>query len=113
MPPRIPATSDEMLARVAEVVDDPRVLAAMHAVPRAEFVPPRIRHLAFEDGALPIGHGQTISQPLIVGIMSEALALAGTERVLEVGTGSGYQAAVLARLAREVVTVELVDALRE
>ena len=102
-----------MVARVAEVVRDARVLAAMRAVPRHEFVPPELRRYAYADRALAIGHGQTISQPLVVGIMSEALALDPAARVLEVGTGSGYQAAVLARLAGAVVGVEIVPALRE
>ena len=102
-----------MLALIAERVSDPRVLAAMRATPRHEFVRPSDRHRAYEDAALSIGERQTISQPLIVAIMSEALELTGSERVLEVGTGSGYQAAILARLAAEVVSVERIDALRE
>ncbi len=102
-----------MIRTVARVVRDERVIEAMRAVPRDEFVPPRVRRYAFEDHALPIGEGQTISQPLIVGMMTEAAHLDGHEHVLEVGTGSGYQAAILARLARDVVTVEIVAALRE
>ena len=101
-----------MLRLIRRHVRDRRVLDAMRAVPRDEFVPAGLRHRAFEDGALPIGNGQTISQPLIVAMMTEAAALDGDERVLEVGTGSGYQAAVLAHVAREVVTVERVGALR-
>ena len=104
---------DRMLARIAERVRNPRVLAAIRETPRHEFVPSADRDRAYDDCALPIGHGQTISQPLIVAMMTEALALSGGERVLEIGTGSGYQAAVIARLAGEVVTVERVDALRE
>ena len=100
-----------MLRLIRRHVRDRRVLDAMRDVPRDEFVPRGLRRHAFDDGALPIGDGQTISQPLIVAMMSEAAALDGRERVLEVGTGSGYQAAVLARLAREVVTVERVGAL--
>jgi protein-L-isoaspartate(D-aspartate) O-methyltransferase len=92
-------------------VHDRRVIDAMAAVPRERFVPPDLRALAYDDRALPIGEGQTISQPLIVALMMEALALKPGDRVLEVGTGSGYQAAVLSRLAREVVTVERIDAL--
>ena len=92
-------------------IADERVLAAMAAVPRERFVPPEHRDRAYADGALPIGHGQTISQPWVVAAICEALELEGTERVLEVGTGSGYSAAVLARLAREVVTIELVEPL--
>ena len=107
------AAVEEMLQHVAKAVHDHRVLKAMRAVPREEFVPPKVRRYAYEDAALPIGEGQTISQPLIVGIMTEALALEGDEHVLEIGTGSGYQAAILARLARDVVTVEIIDALRE
>src|SRR5947207_3400905 len=103
---------DEMIQRVAEAVRAPHVLEAMRAVPREEFLPPEVRRYAFEDAALPIGEGQTISQPLIVGVMTEALQLDGDEHVLEVGTGSGYQAAVLAKLAQDVVTVEIIDALR-
>ena len=101
-----------MIRRVAGQVRDRRVLAALREVPRDAFVPAGLRRFAYAESALPIGGAQTISQPLIVGMMTEAAALAGDERVLEVGTGSGYQAAVLARLAREVVTVERVDALR-
>jgi protein-L-isoaspartate(D-aspartate) O-methyltransferase len=112
MPEGAPADLDAMLERVAEAVEDPRVLDTMRAVPREEFVPPEVRRYAYEDAALPIGHDQTISQPLIVGVMTEALALNGDEQVLEVGTGSGYQAAILARLARDVVSVEIIDALR-
>jgi protein-L-isoaspartate(D-aspartate) O-methyltransferase len=86
---------------------DQRVLAAMRTVPRHEFVPAELREHAYDDNPLPIGAGQTISQPYIVAAMSEAVALKGDERVLEVGTGSGYQAAVLAELAHEVYTIEL------
>jgi protein-L-isoaspartate(D-aspartate) O-methyltransferase len=82
------------------------VLAAMSRVPREMFVPSGYWHAAYEDRPLPIGHGQTISQPLIVAMMTEALDLEGDENVLEVGTGGGYQAAILAELARWVVTVE-------
>lgn len=102
-----------MVARVAEVVRDPRVLEAMRSVPRHAFVPAEVRRYAYADRALSIGHRQTISQPLIVGMMSEALELGPSDRVLEVGTGSGYQAAVLAFLAGSVTTVEVVPALRE
>jgi len=110
-----PATDEyaELRARmvreqlVARGIRDPRVLAVMGRVPRHELVPERARGEAYEDGPLPIGEGQTISQPYIVAAMSEAAALKGDERVLEVGTGSGYQAAVLSALAREVYTIEL------
>ena len=89
-------------------IADERVLEAMGAVPRELFVPERARSRAYADGALQIGHDQTISQPWIVAAICEALELTGSERVLEVGTGSGYSACVLARVARAVVTVERV-----
>ncbi|HSW43404.1 MAG TPA: protein-L-isoaspartate(D-aspartate) O-methyltransferase, partial [Patescibacteria group bacterium] len=87
---------------------DPRVLAAMGSVPREAFVPLRLRELAYADEALPIEHGQTISQPLMVGLMTALLAPGPGDRVLEVGTGSGYQAAVLAAMGCRVTTMELV-----
>ena len=89
-------------------IDDERVLAAMAKVPRELFVPPDLRRLAYEDGALPIGFGQTISQPYIVAVICSLLELRGPEKVLDVGTGSGYQAAVLADLAEDVTTIERV-----
>jgi len=89
-------------------VTDERVLDAMRKVPRELFLPEDLRRFAYEDGAFPIGFGQTISQPFIVGTICQLLSLAGDERVLDVGTGSGYQAAVLAELAAEVVTIERV-----
>jgi protein-L-isoaspartate(D-aspartate) O-methyltransferase len=92
-------------------IGDARVLEAMEAVPRERFVPESERRRAYNDSALPIGHGQTISQPWIVAAICQALELTGDERVLEIGTGSGYSAAVLARLAREVVTIERISAL--
>ncbi|HRC62140.1 MAG TPA: protein-L-isoaspartate(D-aspartate) O-methyltransferase [Dehalococcoidia bacterium] len=107
------AAIEEMVRLVGRVVRDERVLDAMREVPRDEFVPERVRRYAFDDQALPIGEGQTISQPLIVGMMTEAARLDGHEHVLEVGTGSGYQAAILARLVRDVVSVEIVGSLRE
>lgn len=94
-------------------ISDERVLEAMERVPRELFVPESVRDLAYEDGALPIGYGQTISQPYIVATICSLLELSGDERVLDVGTGSGYQAAVLAELAREVVTIERVPELYE
>lgn len=97
----------------ARGISDPRVLAAFQAVPRHLFVPPEYRPWAYDDSPQPIGHEQTISQPYIVALMSERLALTGTERVLEVGTGCGYQAAILAYLAAEVHTVELIPELAE
>jgi protein-L-isoaspartate(D-aspartate) O-methyltransferase len=104
---------DRMIESVAYTVRDRRVLDAMRRVPRERFVPESLRPWAYEDTALPIGEGQTISQPTVVAMMTEALQLTGAERVLEVGTGSGYQAAVLARLAREVVTVEVIEVLAD
>lgn len=98
---------------VALGVRDPRVLAAMRAVPRHVFVPEHPLERAYGDHPLSIGHDATISQPSLVGIMSEALELSGHERVLEIGTGSGYQAAVLCRLAGEVHTVEVVPELAD
>ena len=87
-------------------IDDPSVLAAMGSVPRHEFVPPELRSRAYEDVPLPIGDGQTISQPYIVAAMTVALRPEATDRALEVGTGCGYQAAVLSLLAKEVFTIE-------
>ena len=92
-------------------IRDPRALNAMATVPRELFVPERYRRRAYADSALPIGHGQTISQPWIVAAIAEALALQGSERVLEVGTGSGYSAAVLGMVAGEVITIERVEEL--
>jgi protein-L-isoaspartate(D-aspartate) O-methyltransferase len=90
----------------ARGIVDPRVLAAMARVPRERFVGPAARDEAYSDRALPIGCDQTISQPYIVALMTQALELDGGERVLEIGTGSGYQTAILAELAREVVSIE-------
>jgi protein-L-isoaspartate(D-aspartate) O-methyltransferase len=95
----------------ARGVKDPRVLHAMRTVERHKFVPSHEVSEAYNDHPLPIGHGQTISQPYIVALMSELCELSGAERVLEIGTGSGYQAAVLSLLAREVYTVEIVEPL--
>jgi protein-L-isoaspartate(D-aspartate) O-methyltransferase len=89
----------------------PRVMAAMAAVPREQFVPESGRHLAFANGPLAIGHGQTISQPYIVALMTDLLASRPQDSILEVGTGSGYQAAVLAELVRQVHSVEIIAAL--
>ncbi|HEX6143501.1 MAG TPA: protein-L-isoaspartate(D-aspartate) O-methyltransferase [Geminicoccaceae bacterium] len=90
---------------------DPAVREALLRVPREAFVPERMRHLAYANRPLPIGHGQTISQPLVVALMTHHLGLRPGARVLDVGTGSGYQTAVLAELADEVVTVEIVEPL--
>ena len=97
----------------ARGVKDPRVLDAMRAVPRHEFVPVALREDAYGDSPLPIGHGQTISQPYIVALMTELARPSPADRVLEVGTGSGYQAAVLSRLVARVFSVELVDPLAQ
>jgi protein-L-isoaspartate(D-aspartate) O-methyltransferase len=94
-------------------VEDERVLAAMARVPRELFLPTELRDRAYDDAALPIGGGQTMSQPYMVAKMCELLSLDGDERVLDVGTGSGYHAAVLAELAEEVVTIERVLELAE
>ena len=101
-----PATLETMLATLARDVRDERVLDAIRRVPRDLFVPPPLRDLAWENRPLPIGNEQTISQPLIVAVMTEALGPQPTDRVLELGTGSGYQTAILAQLAAEVVSVE-------
>jgi protein-L-isoaspartate(D-aspartate) O-methyltransferase len=95
----------------ARGVKDQRVLAAMRATPRHLFVPKGMERRAYEDTPLPIGHGQTISQPYIVASMSEMLRIGPGDRVLEIGTGSGYQAAVLAKLAKEVYSIEIVPEL--
>lgn len=92
-------------------IKNTRVLEAIRKVPRDRFVLPELIDRAYEDGPLPIGEGQTISQPYIVALMTELLELKGTEKVLEIGTGSGYQAAVLAELAREVYTIEILEPL--
>jgi protein-L-isoaspartate(D-aspartate) O-methyltransferase len=101
-----------MLEILSSEISDSRVLAAMAQVPREEFVPPSAARWAYADRAMAIGAEQTISQPLMVAIMTQALKLTGDERVLEVGTGSGYQAAILSLLARHVVSVERIADLR-
>ena len=95
----------------ARGISDERVLNAMNKVPREEFVPPDSRAGSYEDGPLPIGYGQTISQPYIVAFMTEQLRLKPSDRVLEIGTGSGYQAAILAELAAHVYSIEIVEPL--
>lgn len=97
----------------ARGVDDALVLAAMRKVPRHLFVPPEYEQSAYDDRPLPIGYGQTISQPYMVAVMTQALKLEGDERILEVGTGSGYQAAILAEIADHVVSVERIPELAE
>ncbi len=96
-----------------EGVSDPRVLAAMRDVPRHLFVPPPYRSKAYEPHPLPIGEGQTISQPYVVAFMTQILRLKETDRVLEVGTGSGYQAAIAAKIAAEVYSVEIFESLAD
>ena len=98
---------------VGRGIKDERVLAAMRRVPRHEFLPEAMRGMAYADNALPIGEGQTMSQPYMVAIMTELLGLTSTERVLEIGTGSGYQAAVLAELCSKVYTVERIKTIAE
>lgn len=100
---------DEQIARRG--VTDPLVLAAMRKVPRHEFVPESYRKYAYADEPLPIGEGQTISQPYIVAVMTDTLGLNKDSKVLEIGTGSGYQAAVLAEIAKDVYTIEIVEPL--
>ena len=100
-----------LLTELAHDIVDKRVLDAMSRVPREEFVADEAAPVAYQNRPLPIGHGQTISQPLMVGLMTQALMLRGDERVLEVGTGSGYQAAVISLLAAHVASVERVPAL--
>src|SRR5512136_1811385 len=95
----------------ARGVKDPRVLSALLKVERHRFVPEQYASSAYSDQPLPIGEGQTISQPYIVALMTELLDLKGDEKVLEIGTGSGYQAAVLAELAKEVYTIEIIESL--
>ena len=102
----------ELQLRARDIVDE-NVLRAMERVPRELFIPERERRRAYEDAALPIGHGQTISQPYMVARICEGLAVRPGHRVLDVGTGSGYQAAVLAELGAEVVTIERIPQLAE
>ena len=109
-----PAQARERMVREqieARGVTDPRTLAALRKVERHLFVPPQVAGLAYADHPLPIGDGQTISQPYIVAVMSEAIGLHGGESVLEIGTGSGYQSAVLAEMGARVYTMEIVPAL--
>lgn len=107
------AARTKLVEQLRTEIEDERVLAAMARVPRELFVPEAERHLAYEDRPLPIGFEQTISQPFIVAVMTQALGLTGNEKVLEIGAGSGYQAAILAELARLVVTVERLPVLAE
>ena len=103
----MPAAPEGLMRILRRHVDDQRVLATIAEVPRDVFVPPDLRDQAWENVPLPIGSGQTISQPLVVARMCELLELSGDETVLDVGTGSGYHAALLARLARHVYSIEV------
>ena len=105
------AARASLIEHLSAEIKDKRVLSVMSRIPRERFVPPESQHLAYEDIPLPIGLGQTISQPFIIALMTEALELTGSEKVLEVGTGSGYQSAILAELTRLVITVERLSAL--
>jgi protein-L-isoaspartate(D-aspartate) O-methyltransferase len=105
------AARARLIRQLSTEIKDKRVLAAMSRIPRELFVPEKNRHLAYEDRPLPIGWEQTISQPYIIALMTEALELIGDEKVLEIGTGSGYQTAILAELVLNVVTVERVPSL--
>ncbi len=107
------AARASLIEHLSIEIRDERVLAAMARVPRERFLPPEEQYLAYEDRPLPIGFDQTISQPFIIALMTEALELTGNEKVLEVGTGSGYQAAILAELARLVITTERLLTLAE
>jgi len=115
-----PVSGDNFMAKRNKMVDeqikdrgvsDLRVLSAMREVERHHFVPKNLQYAAYEDRPLPIGSGQTISQPFVVAVMTEALALSPTDRVLEIGTGSGYQAAILGKIVKEVYTIELLPEL--
>jgi len=107
------AARARLIEHLSSEIRDERVLAVMARIPRERFVLPEEQDLAYEDIPLPIGLDQTISQPFIIALMTEALELTGSEKVLEVGAGSGYQAAILAELARLVITVERLTALTE
>jgi protein-L-isoaspartate(D-aspartate) O-methyltransferase len=120
--PTVPSIADPFVAERQRMVTvqlegrditDPEVLQAMHKVPRHEFVPEEQVRYAYDDHPLPIGEGQTISQPYIVALMTQVLKLKSGDRVLEIGTGSGYQAAVLAELTDEVYTIEIIETLGE
>ena len=109
--PALEEARRRLLERLRNEVNAPDVIDAMERVPREAFVPEASTHQAYEDIPLPIGEGQTVSQPYIVAVMVNALELRRTDRVLEIGTGSGYQAAVLAEIAAEVITVERIESL--
>jgi protein-L-isoaspartate(D-aspartate) O-methyltransferase len=94
-------------------ITDPRVLRAMSTIPREKFIPPKLHHLAYADQPLPIGHGQTITQPYLVALTCQLCAFKGHETVLDIGTGSGYQAAVLSLLVKHVISLEIVGPLAQ
>lgn len=102
-----------LISQLSREIRDERVLGVMSRIPRQVFIPPSHQNLAYEDNALPISEGQTISQPYIVALMTQHLELTGSEKVLEIGTGSGYQTAILAEMARLVVTCERIPSLQE
>jgi protein-L-isoaspartate(D-aspartate) O-methyltransferase len=104
---------DKLTAYLGTQITDRRVLSAIGRIPRERFVPEKYREQAYEDGPLPIGGEQTISQPLIIALMTQALELTGKEKVLEIGTGSGYQTAILAELVKKVISVERISSLAE
>jgi protein-L-isoaspartate(D-aspartate) O-methyltransferase len=103
----------QLVNLLSKEIQDNRVLEAMSRIPRERFIPDRYSDLAYSNEPLPIGYGQTISQPLMIALMTEALKLNGSEKILEIGTGSGYQAAILAELGREVISVERIPELAE
>ena len=105
------AARARLIKKIGSEIKDKRVLEVMSRIPRELFVPEGVRHQAYEDKPLPIGYEQTISQPYIIALMTEALEIQGTEKVLELGTGSGYQTAILAELAAKVISIERVPEL--
>jgi protein-L-isoaspartate(D-aspartate) O-methyltransferase len=107
------AARASLIKKISSEIRDKRVLDVMSHIPRELFVPEGVRYQAYEDKPLPIGYEQTISQPYIIALMTEELEIQGTEKILEIGTGSGYQTAILAELAKEVVSIERVPELAE
>jgi protein-L-isoaspartate(D-aspartate) O-methyltransferase len=107
----IESTVTDTISFIGKSKLDAHVIQAMSKVPRHEFVPKIYRHIAYQNRPLPIGHGQTISQPYIVALMTDLLSVKSTDKALEIGTGSGYQAAILAELADQVFTIEIIDEL--
>jgi protein-L-isoaspartate(D-aspartate) O-methyltransferase len=107
------AARARLISQLSKEIKEERVLAAMSRIPRELFIPEASHHLAYEDRPLPIGWNQTISQPYIIALMTQALEFTGSEKTLEIGTGSGYQAAILAELTTKVITIERVQPLAE